>query len=321
MWSTRLFWKLFGAHVGLSVASAVAFVGIISGRHEVQVREQIERRLRDAAIVLRSHFADRMPSRVGEPAVQRRLGTIARETGARITLVDTRGIVLADSEQDPSSMENHRNRPELVQAASGLMGISQRVSPTLKISMLYLALPVTSDKRITGLIRVSLPMDSVLDQINASRRLAWATAVGVIGVALVLTYGFVSNIIRPIRALTQAAEAIAQGDYSVRAFSPRRDEFGKLAAAFQRMNVELSRTLAKINSQQQELAAILGSMVEGVLAIDGDQRVLFVNQAAKEMLAIDSPAVEGRPLGEVVRLPSVEEAVQDAQRGNLLPRR
>ncbi|MEK6236292.1 MAG: cell wall metabolism sensor histidine kinase WalK, partial [Planctomycetales bacterium] len=218
-------------------------------------------------------------------------------------------------------MENHRNRPELVQAASGLMGISQRVSPTLNISMLYLATPVTSGERITGFIRVALPMDSVLDQINASRRLAWATAVGVIGVALVLTYGFVSNIIRPIRALTQAAEAIAQGDYSVRFFAPRRDEFGKLAAAFQRMNVELSRTLAKINSQQQELAAILGSMVEGVLAMDQDQRVRFVNQAAREMLAIDSPAVEGRPLGEVVRLPSVEEAVQDAQRGTPIPRR
>ncbi|MEK6237973.1 MAG: hypothetical protein N2C14_24945, partial [Planctomycetales bacterium] len=130
-WSTRLFWKLFGARVGLSVASTVAFVGIISGRHETQVREQIERRLRDAAIVLRSHFTDRMPSQVGEPSVQRRLVTIARETGARITLVDPQGSVLADSEQNPSLMENHRNRPELVQAASGLMGISQRVSPTL----------------------------------------------------------------------------------------------------------------------------------------------------------------------------------------------
>ena len=80
---------------------------------------------------------------------------IGGETGTRITIIDPDGKVLADSESDPALMDNHKNRPEIIQALDGKMGSSKRYSATMKENMLYIALPIESNGKIMGVLRLS----------------------------------------------------------------------------------------------------------------------------------------------------------------------
>ncbi len=77
---------------------------------------------------------------------------------ARVTIINRDGVVLADTEKDPSVMESHKIRPEVVDALSGGVGKSTRFSITLEETMLYVALPVEKDSRILGVIRMSIPL-------------------------------------------------------------------------------------------------------------------------------------------------------------------
>ena len=86
-------------------------------------------------------------------AFVKRLG---KEINTRITVIDAEGIVLADSEEDPNHMENHKNRPEIIQALKGEVGRSLRFSTTVKEEMLYVALPIKIQNETTGVLRVSL---------------------------------------------------------------------------------------------------------------------------------------------------------------------
>ncbi len=73
-----------------------------------------------------------------------------KEINTRITVVDRDGVVLADSDEDPKTMVNHKFRPEISRALAGEVGRSLRFSETVKEDMLYVGLPLEREGRIAG---------------------------------------------------------------------------------------------------------------------------------------------------------------------------
>jgi two-component system phosphate regulon sensor histidine kinase PhoR len=112
--------------------------------------------------------------------------------------------------------------------------------------------------------------------------------------------------------MRDTAKAIAAGDYGRRVAVGSRDEVGELALSFNEMAKRLEQEMQAIRRDQRELRAILGSMVEGVVAVDVEERVVLVNEAACEILGIDAEQVAGHPVWEAVRLPAVVEALDRA---------
>ncbi|HSG69889.1 MAG TPA: ATP-binding protein [Planctomycetaceae bacterium] len=318
MLSSRLFWKIFGTYIALTLIAAVTFVTIQSGRQQEMVLEQVQQRLHDSAILLRSQMAEVFVTGPNE-ATQNTLQELGKQSVVRMTLVALDGTVLADSDEDPARMNNHLDREELRQARTQGFGVSRRDSPTLTVPMFYYALRVDRGNRPVGFVRVAMTMELVNARIGSVRRLVWVTAFAMSLAALVITYFVVGRIVRPILTLTDSAELIASGNLQQRVDLASRDELGTLAEAFNFMGEQLANRIEELQQQSQELSrnsqrleTVLGGMIEGVIAVDRNERVLFSNRAANVLLEIASPGIVGRPIWEAVRNSAIQQVVQDA---------
>jgi two-component system phosphate regulon sensor histidine kinase PhoR len=106
---------------------------------------------------------------------------------------------------------------------------------------------------------------------------------------------------RPLRALMTAAEGVGAEAAGQRVFPESRDEVGQLGRVFNRMSERLADRIARLEEDRQQLRTILSGMVEGVVALDAEQRILFANDRATELLEFPANATVGRRLWEVVR--------------------
>ena len=314
--SSPLFWKIFAASVVPTLVSTTVLTWILSTRQRDLVIASVQRRMHDSAVLLRHDLADVFQDEAG-PELQATLKRLGARTGTRMTLVDEDGTVRGDSVQDPAVMENHRNRDELLQARTNELGVSQRPSPTLGIPMMYLALRVGQRESPVGFVRVAVPMESVHAEVVSVQRLILGTAVMVSLVGLMFTYIIVGHIIRPLLTLTQAAKSIAGGQIQQEVDVRSRDELGALAESFNLMSRQLAARIEELSQKGREFAenserleAILAGMIEGVLVVDGNSRILFANRTAHALLEFATPDVVGRPIWEAVRNSTIQEMVQ-----------
>ncbi|MEX0702773.1 MAG: ATP-binding protein [Planctomycetales bacterium] len=322
MLSSRLFWKVIAAYALVTVAVAGLFAAALAHRLREAAIDQCRQRLHDAAAVLaadvRQAFREERQS-----DWQRRLAEIARTTELRMTLVAENGNVLGDSEQDPAIMDNHGGRPEIVEARARGTGTSVRDSATLHRPMMYHAVRVGDGDAPLAFVRAATDLAAVEQQVASLGRLTWGTALVAAAATLLLLYVVLGRIARPLAALTAAARGMAAGDLRQSVALRRRDELGELAAAFNEMSGEvagrvreLQRKGEQLEANSERLATVLGAMVEGVVAVDDRERILFANQAARRLLEFTGPDVVGRPIWEAIRSPTIQKVVRRALAGD-----
>jgi two-component system phosphate regulon sensor histidine kinase PhoR len=144
------------------------------------------------------------------------------------------------------------------------------------------------------------------------RGLIW-TAVGATALgSMALAFWLAGRITRPLQELTAGAEHIAAGGYGHKVYAGSRDEVGTLARTFNNMSERLAEQFHQLDADRQQLRAILSGMVEGVVAIDADQRVLFANDRAVQLLELQNQPVVGRKLWEVSRRRPLQNVVRRA---------
>jgi two-component system phosphate regulon sensor histidine kinase PhoR len=142
---------------------------------------------------------------------------------------------------------------------------------------------------------------------------AWWIGLGLSAlVALVPAVELQHRYVQPLATLTDGARRIARGDYGYRltgdgASSP-------LAQTFNAMSDQLRVQFAQLEEDREQLRTILSGMVEGVVALDAEQRLLFANERAAHLLEFDASRVVGRKLWEVVRQRTIQDAVERALR-------
>ena len=321
MLSSRLFWKLFFVFAFLSAVTAVSVVTILGGRLRDIAYEKESRRLHDSAMTMVG-LLDGSFDRSRHTDLTATVAAIAGENRTRITLITDEGAVVEDSEHDPTSMENHADRTEVAQARKTGQGSAQRVSPTLGIPMLYLAIRVGDEAAPVGYVRLSVALDAVEAEIDLVKQLVVGTFFVVSLLALAPMFLILQRIIQPLTTLKTAANAIAAGDLQQMVRVDRRDELGSLAEAFNTMSHELSSRMYELRQTSQELressqllSTVFGSMVEGVIAVDNDENILFANEAARGLLEFRNRDLIGRPIWECVRNETVRTVVRQAMSG------
>jgi len=304
-----MFWRLFGTYSALLLAAIGLLGSVILARVERYSLEQIEDSLRAKAVLIGEVLRDRP---AGRPAArQDRLAQMGSQLLARITLLAEDGRVLADSDEDPAQMENHADRPEVRQARDEPFGTTTRFSRTLQEPMMYLAMR-TRDGGDVAFVRVALPLTTVQEQLAGIRHLVWVAGIGTGLVGLGLTFWLARRITRPLRELTTGTEQIAAGEYGHKVYAASRGEVGALARTFNQMSERLAAQFARLEEDRQQLRTILAGMVEGVIAVDGGERILFANERAHELLGLPAQAATGRKFWEVVRHRGLSEAVRRA---------
>jgi two-component system phosphate regulon sensor histidine kinase PhoR len=314
MWSSRLFWKLLAAFLALHVASTVALIYVADRAERKVLEEQLLVRLENAAVMLRAQTVDGLVSGKSD-AFGPLAKDVGEETGLRITILDSLGRVLADSSTSTDEIDNHHERPEILEALRTGRGAERRHSMTLDEDLYYVAHRVDGPQGVVGFVRVALPVVRVNERVAESRRAILWVAGAISLLALVVIAAVVARIIAPVAALTNAAKAIASGELVQSVSVSNRDELGRLGEAFNHMGHQLQVRINELRDNGQRLATVLGSMVEGVIAVDDHQRILLANDAARVLLGVAATNLSGRPLWEVVRNRSVGQTVEDALDG------
>ncbi|MFQ5700223.1 MAG: ATP-binding protein [Acidobacteriota bacterium] len=313
MLSSRILWKLYAGYAIVILISTVIVGGLISRRIEAETLDEIQRSLSARAFLLRDAAARSFLS-AGDASLQARIRTIGRQIGTRLTVIRSDGLVLADSDKNPDRMDNHANRPEIMQARSHGRGTATRLSHTLGTRMMYLALPVRADSSIIGYVRTSLPL-SVID-----RKLAHGRAIVLVGaassavIALLVGFFLARGFTRPLTTMTRVAQMMARGEYDHRLPTTTRDEIGELASALNQMAESCSLRMQRITSDHDKLLAILAAMVEGVIAVDRDERVVHLNRAAIRILGPTQGKGVGDHIWELIRLPEIADAITTSLR-------
>jgi two-component system phosphate regulon sensor histidine kinase PhoR len=166
-------------------------------------------------------------------------------------------------------------------------------------------------------VLVGLALVLVLGTRDADLRVRQVTLIGgtaVIAVlaSLVLSARLARRLRRPLDALIGAAGKLGEGNSGQRVFTEGQDEIGELVWAFNRMSEQLDARMARLEQDREQLRAILSGMVEGVVALDAAQRILYVNERATQLLGLPWQAPVGRRLWEVVRQRPLLDVVQRA---------
>ncbi len=298
--------RLVLAFVLLTSLTAAVLTGLASRRLADEVREGIASELHASASSLQALLANADAG----PALRTRLDGIAARTGHRLTLITADGTVTADTVHEPAAMENHADRPELRQAAATGFGSSVRYSDTSGYDTMYLALPLDSG----GWIRSALPLARIREHVRASRRLLLGFSLGALAVSLALAVWLAWLIAQPLRRISRCAEDVAAGRPPRSLPLARRDELGSLARSFNAMTTELAARMDRIAAERNTIQAVIGSMIEGVIAIDDRERVLYLNQAARSVIETDSELgdPEARPIWELCRITEIPRALGQA---------
>ncbi len=223
---------------------------------------------------------------------------IAEIADARVTLVDARGVVSADSEKDVTVMENHLNRPEIQEARLRGTGSSMRYSQTLGVEMIYVAVPIKAGGRITGYVRLARPLHDVQNVISKVYRSFFVSMIVVAALSLIIALIYSYRLSRPIKAMEQFTERLRLGDPVGTIILNTGDETSTLAGNINYLVEELRNKIKLANEEKSKLMTAFTSMNEGVLIVDGQGVVEFVSPVLSNMLAIQYEDVSGRTLME-----------------------
>ena len=246
--------------------------------------------------------------RTGEiDALAKRLGG---QIDARVTIVAGDGVVLGDSEEDPAAMENHSNRPEVIEAIAEGTGSDIRRSETTYRDMMYVAAAIAPEGETVGVSRVALPMTEIngaMGHINLVIAVGAAVA-AVLGILLALL--ITGMTVGPIKRLTLATREMAEGRLDQEITTVSRDEVGDLSRAFNRMAGRLKEAMGQVTAERDRMAIVLASMGDAILVLDREGRVTMTNRAAEKVLQVTRDAAMGRHLIEVVRDHEIDSLVQ-----------
>jgi two-component system phosphate regulon sensor histidine kinase PhoR len=302
VFSSPIFRKLLGSAfvlIALTLAVLDFYLSRYTSRREVL---EVQQRLTAEARVLAAE-APNLPLE----GMQEWAKSASLRAQSRVTVIDPQGIVLADSDSDPKSMENHANRPEIQAAYQNRTGSAIRRSRTLGHDLCYLAIPLEYQGRSGYVLRLALPLENLDKAIAAVRwRILNASLVATFA-ALVIAYFFSRSFTRRIGRLRAYAEGLVKVSFTEPPLPDADDELGALARSLNLTASQLHDLVDRLSLESARREAILTSMVEGVLAVDPDLKITFYNASFARAVGARAQIPERSPLVDVVRDPVLRD--------------
>jgi two-component system phosphate regulon sensor histidine kinase PhoR len=296
----RIFFKLLAVFLIVIAATAAILDVMLGGAWESSMRSEIERNLTQKTLLFAHRVEIDRTHSLAEIAAQE-----GQAAGARATVIDASGKVLADSESNPANMENHAARQEFVAALAGKTGETERRSATLGIPFLYVAVPVSG-----GAVRLAYPLSDVeAVQSQVRKRLLWGSTLALF-IALVIAASASVWTSRRLERIVDVAARIEQGDLHARVEDSPLDEIGRVAAAIDKTAGQVERSFAAVRSSQRQLETLLNSMQDAVIAISSDGLVQWANQPMDRLVPQHTRL--NAPVVETIRDPDFLAAVKEA---------
>jgi len=237
--------------------------------------------------------------------------TYGEELETRITIIDLKGKVLADSRKDPSVMENHLYRPEVQEVLKGKLGKEIRYSSTLDMNMKYIALPIKrEDGEVIGVIRASLTLNKLKELYHGIWTVLLKSSFFAIVVAILLSLKLTNQITDPIREITSAAQKIANGYLDHKLVIRTKDEIGQLALMFNYMVDRVKDKMQEISGEKNKVEAIVTSIGDAVIAVNKERRIILFNLAAERIFGIKEDLVLDKSVIQITKNYKLDELVE-----------
>ena len=305
----KLLWRIYFSFFAAAVLAfaVIAWYSVYS-LHEFH-KANVAESLLDRARLVAARVTGAAAAGRGDEVARICLETAAL-TRSRVTVVAPGGIVLGDSEESASAMDNHGDRPEVAAALRGEIGKAVRYSHTVRRTMMYVAVPASQGEKTVAAVRVSLPLAVVDWTQRTAHKHILAGVAAIAALFAAITFLVLRRIISPLEILRQAAGRIAGGDLAARVPRSGFEEMDALGRDFNRMAAQLDERVRAITAQRNEMEAVFNSMSEGILAVDASERILELNPAAAQVLEIDRALARGRSVQEVVRNPELQKFIR-----------
>ncbi len=312
----RLLWQLYPSYLLLVLIAVAGATWYASRSLKEFFLERISVDLQERARLISPQVKPLLDP-LDEKGVQRLCSSIGAGAATRITVVLASGRVVGDTNEDPRRMENHADRPEFRAALTDGLGRSMRYSRTLDKDLMYVGVgvPIAVNGPTAAVVRTAIPVDGVDRAVaNVQRRIAFA------GLFFAVAAGFVglvtsSWITRPLEHIRKYAEKLSGGDFQAGFSTEGCAEIQDVADSMKKMAVELRKRIDTITGQRNRTDAILSTMAEGVIAVDTEERVILLNQAAAGMLDRRGSDATGRSIQEVTRNTAVYEHIEEVLNG------
>jgi two-component system phosphate regulon sensor histidine kinase PhoR len=304
-----LIWQLIPTYMLVVLVCLVGIVFYSSRSVQTFYKERIAGDLRIRAELVSGAVSALLRDEAPE-TVNAYVRAFGPELRMRITVILPDGTVLADNEQEPALMENHAQRAEVRAALATGEGESTRFSDTVKQEMIYYSRALRDENAVLGILRLAVPVERIQEALRGlyQQILYGGLAVALLSAGISLLVS--RRLARPLAQMRSGAERFARGDFSQRLKEPHSLEMASLAAAMNEMARQLHERISTVISERNQQEAVLSSMVEGVLAVDGEERVLSFNAAAAQLAGFHSQEAVGQPIGAVVHDESLLEFVR-----------
>lgn len=250
----RIVWRFLGAYIVLIIIAIFILNFFVSVKLQDYYEEKITERLRTNSL-LAADILNALPS---SAFFEGKIRDLANKLGARVTIINKEGKVLGDSEEDWRFMEDHGDRPEIVEAMKSGYGEIMRFSDTLGFNMKYVAVPIGVNEGSIGVVRLALPLSEIRSELRVIYRVVLFGGIVAVFIALLVGYFVSRSITRPIVQMTDIAESISKGDFSKKARVRTDDELGALAKSLNKMADELEsqlESLKKLNRVRTDFVA------------------------------------------------------------------
>lgn len=324
----KLVWQIFPANI-LTILIAIIAVGWYSTNslrdfYLQETESDLEARANLVSSRVIEYLADGRFEKLRQYSVH-----AGRVSGTRITVIAEDGKVIADSDENPEIMDNHLHRQEVEQAFAGGVGTSRRFSNTLDENRIYVAIPLkvapqqgaenASGAAINMVLRTSVSIATLDKTLSAIK-----VRIGLGSLAVMLLAGVIAllisrNISKPLEQMTKSAEQFSRGDFSERML-PRAKKTASyevitLAASMDRMAELLDEKIQAIITHRNQLETVFSSMVEAVIAIDNEERVISLNDAAAELFDVDRKLAPGKIVQQIVRNVHLQQQISHTLAG------
>lgn len=306
----KLVWQLYSGFLIIIIIPAILFTWYTTKTfRQFFISDTIES-LTEHAYQLSSHI-EGYPAAMQNTVADSLCKYLIKKIPTRFTVIQRDGTVSGESEIDPESMENHANRTEVIAAFNGTVGISERFSHTLDEKMLYVAVPVYKNNAVSGVVRASISISKIQNELSKMySRIVFGFLVVAI-IAAFVSYIISRRISRPIDAMKRGAKRFAQGDFSIKLVPSGCEEIDDLTNVLNNMALTLRDTISSLKEHRNRIDAVLSSMVEGVIALDKEQTVIAVNNAAVKLFGLSSRPETGTWIGKYFRNSSLLHFTKD----------
>jgi len=307
----RLLWHLYSTYLLIIIISLAATTWFASRTLKQFYLEQSAEDLQARVHLFEAQISNYLTP-IDEKNVDRLCKTIGPQAKTRLTVVLPSGKVIGDSKNDPAAMDYHLDRPEIIEALKGHVGVSTRYSRTLEKDMMYVGVPVKKNSHIIAIMRTSVPLDPIDETLKNIEIQIVFGGLFIALIAAILSLLVSRLISRPIEEIKKGAESFARGEFEHRLPVFTSEELGSLSETMNQMAVELQKRINGMREQRNELEAVLSSMVEGIIALDNEQKIISINKAAAQIFGAIASEVQNRSIQEVFRNTDLQNFVSSA---------